>query len=206
MKATILILFLFLFLLCCNNVSKHGNNNLDTIILYEKNIKYKEEIFENKNLISEKYFYDNGNLWSVRHYKNGLIEGECKLYYYSGKIKFEILVENKQGYGKTFNEKGFLESEGNFFVGYHIGEISLKKINKHNIYYESGKLKSIENYDSIGLNGVFLNYYENGILKQEGFYKNSFLDSVWKYYNDKGNLIKEEFYKFDTLLKTIKYD
>lgn len=111
------------------------------------------------------YFFKDGiKVLSEENYKNGLLEGDYKIYYINGKLTEWSIYKNGllHGTSKRFSENDILIEEINYTVG---------KLNGPAIYYNtSGELI---------LKGTYLNdisvgaweSYENGVLK-ETFYPN----------------------------------
>lgn len=111
------------------------------------------------------YFFKDGNkVLSEENYKNGLLEGDYKIFYINGKLTEWSMYKNGllHGVSKRYAENDILIEEINYSEG---------KLNGPALYYNtSGELI---------LKGTYLNdisvgaweSYENGILK-ETFYPN----------------------------------
>ncbi|MBK9255985.1 MAG: toxin-antitoxin system YwqK family antitoxin [Saprospiraceae bacterium] len=91
---------------------------------------------------------------------------------------------NKDGHYKRFLPNGNLAEETIYKNGTITGE--------RKIYYESGKLEILENYDQNGmLQGLYQTFYEDGTLKSEKTYQNNVLTGIAKGFHPNGKL-KEE--------------
>tara|TARA_B100000809_G_scaffold119961_2_gene118201 strand:- start:3171 stop:3749 length:579 start_codon:yes stop_codon:yes gene_type:complete len=66
---------------------------------------------------------------------------------------------------------------------------------EHRIYYNSGKLESIKNYDFGVLQGLSKVYFEDGVLKETGIYTNNERNDEWKVYYPNGKLKEQGHYK-----------
>ncbi|REC60635.1 hypothetical protein DRF65_19515 [Chryseobacterium pennae] len=124
------------------------------------------------------------------------------------------------GYVEKYNKSGELLSRNLFSFG--------KPIGTHKNYYDVGKIKSEEYYDSTGKKtGTWKNYYPSGELANVTNYKDDQLHGAKelyqkdylksqenfdhgkkisnKYYDDKGNLQSEAYYENDKFIKEIIY-
>jgi len=88
-------------------------------------------------------------------------------------------------------------------------DISPDEINKEGVvclYYDSGKLKSLSQYDDKKLNGVSCTYYESGQVKSREFYKEDQLEGLSKSYYETGKTQTEEMYFKGILISKISYN
>jgi TonB family protein len=76
----------------------YPNGNLETVIVYEKNVRQGEAII----------YWENGNVKEKRNYVNDKIEGGVTTYYLNGKTKENYFIEN----GKRFGPYVFNDSLG----------------------------------------------------------------------------------------------
>lgn len=68
-------------------------------------------------------------------------------------------------------------------------------------YYESGKIKSIEQYNDNKKNGKWSQFYENGQTDYEIEYLNDTKSGVWNWYFENGQIGAKENYRNNLLLK-----
>ncbi|WCO03608.1 toxin-antitoxin system YwqK family antitoxin [Psychroserpens ponticola] len=143
-------------------LERKDESNGKWIQFYKKNDSIPAKIFELKNgKLNGQYrqYYENGQLELIENYLDEKITGLGVNYYKSGKLRDSVkfrLDTARNGY--VFSNKTFMKS-----------------------YYENGKPKKIENYDSLGVkNGVWSDFYDNGQIKIEQYFtnKNTYLDNA----------------------------
>ncbi|MGG5487315.1 toxin-antitoxin system YwqK family antitoxin [Gaetbulibacter jejuensis] len=188
------------------------------------------EMAEERNKPEEYYeYHDNGNVllkaFKDKNTKDGeiVLTGEFIIYYEDGtkRMSGTLLKGKKDGYIFNYNEKGIITDMENY---------SLDVLNSRDTYYESGKLKKVNNFENDLLNGEFKEFYESGNLKYHYYYKdgkhhgegknyyeNGNLeakgnliegkqDGLWKYYYDNASLAAEIVYKNGEIVSQNKYD
>ncbi|MEY8869828.1 toxin-antitoxin system YwqK family antitoxin [Meridianimaribacter flavus] len=188
------------------------------------------EMAEERNKPEEYYeYHDNGNVllkaFKDKNTKDGeiVLTGEFIIYYEDGtkRMSGTLLKGKKDGYIFNYNEKGIITDMENY---------SLDVLNSRDTYYESGKLKKVNNFENDLLNGEFKEFYESGKLKYHYYYKdgkhhgegknyyeNGNLeakgnliegkqDGLWKYYYDNASLAEEIVYKNGEIVSEKKYD
>ncbi len=102
-----------------------------------------------------KWYYENGNVFQIINYKNGILFGDRKVYFENGKLKSETTYKNGKidGAWKEFYETG---------ISFETG------------FYEKGEKE-----------GHWKTFYTNGKLKEEGNYVFDRKVDIWKtYYYD----------------------
>ncbi|PKP54246.1 MAG: hypothetical protein CVT92_00390 [Bacteroidetes bacterium HGW-Bacteroidetes-1] len=100
--------------------------------------------------------------------------------------------EKKTGYWEGRFPSGIVRYAGQFYNDKPIGEFKY--------YFESGKLRAINDFTSNGLKAYNKTFTESGILIAEGIYLDQKKDSLWKFYNDvDGSLLSEEIFKNNNL-------
>ena len=112
------------------------------------------------------YYHENSDsISAIEHYKNGLKNGNWKVFYKSGILAHELNYINgsKEGVVKEYNEDGKLIFE---------------------IQYKNGKE-----------NGLSVLYYGDEKLRERGLYKNGERDGKWQQYDEQGVLKNEMTYK-----------
>ena len=185
---------------------------------------------EERNKPEEYYeYHDNGNVllkaFKDKNTKDGeiVLTGEFIIYYEDGtkRMSCTLLKGKKDGYIFNYNEKGIITDMESY---------SLDVLNSRDTYYESGKLKKVNNFENDLLNGEFKEFYESGKLKYHYYYKdgkhhgegknyyeNGNLeakgnliegkqDGLWKYYYDNASLAEEIVYKNGEIVSEKKYD
>ena len=147
-----------------------------------------------KKYLNGKYVtrYDNGNIKTITHYKNGIKNGEEISYYKNGSIKTKNNYKNDELDGEQFlyDEDGNIEIKGNYKNGKLEGEY---------LIYNKGKLIRKLTYRNNFLNGEYEDYYSNGNVKTKRYYKNGSLDGKYEEYYENGNLKLKCYYKDDKL-------
>lgn len=97
--------------------------------------------------------------------------------------KYKIdLDQKKQGLFVLYDNEGNKIEEANFKDNLLDGERKL--------FYENGKIETLENYKSGKFDGVYQTFYQNGLLELEGIYKEDTMEGVWKRYYETGELME----------------
>ena len=126
-------------------------------------------------------YYNNGNLKSVIHYRNGKEDGLTTYYDdYYGFPSLEIMMKNGKRNGKMtkyfFN--GNIEVIANYQDDIQQGvyqEYDLKGNPIIACYYVDGKKT-----------GAYTTYHEKGMIKEKGAFKNDLFDGKWEYFDERG--------------------
>src|ERR1041385_1952856 len=71
----------------------------------------------------KKAFYENGQMESEKHYKNGVLNGPAKVYYENGHLAWEGFYNGGQldGTSKFYFDSGALEAERTYAYGVETG-------------------------------------------------------------------------------------
>ena len=175
MKKLILIFLLFIPTIFC-----YGQKTYK--ILYENGqLKETGQFDVNEKQTGEwKKYYENGKLYHVVNYENGVFKGEWKFYDENGKLTNILHSEN--GLSENFDENGKLWCIGKYKNG-------IDKIGEWKYYFPNGLTKRIENYKDGKLNGEYKSYeYNNGkvYIYSKGKYENGKEVGEWKYYFENG--------------------
>jgi len=96
--------------------------------------------YNNNNAIDKHYWYhDNGNLEAIENYKDGLLDGPCKVYYESGVLSTETSYSAgvQNGFTKIYREDGSLQSQGNIINGNRNGEWTFFDSTEKEVEYKS---------------------------------------------------------------------
>ncbi len=170
------------------NLYKNGAlfKKIETIRLnYDKHTQYdlhtQNKLIEYSLLDDElhgtlrQYQSDGQTLAEVANYKNGLRNGETRLYNLNGKVseKFNYVDDVKNGPFEIYNENGTLSMKGSLVNGLPHGQV----IN----YNALGKLDFIAGYDNGKKEGIY-KAYDNGKLMVSGKHSNGEPDGRWDYY------------------------
>lgn len=123
----------------------------DGILIDSANFKNGE-----RDGLTEQYFSSTGKLRVSANYKEGMLEGEYKVYYPNGTLQGEVIYKNG-------------EMDGEFKE-----------------YYENGNLRTIVNYKSGELNGLKEDYYENGNLWTRQEFKDNIPEGIYEIYYEDG--------------------
>ncbi|NVO20738.1 MAG: toxin-antitoxin system YwqK family antitoxin [Bacteroidetes bacterium] len=155
-----------------------------------------------------------GYLVTETYYKNNLLEGVAKKYYYgtnpasvidykAGKINGKKKVYYENAAGKVTEESEYTDDikngTSNFFAinGDPIAEFIYKDGQLEGVqksYYPGKKLLSEQNYLHNLESGLYKEYYESGKVKIESNYKAGKLEGPYKEYNEDGGLLNEGAY------------
>jgi antitoxin component YwqK of YwqJK toxin-antitoxin module len=143
---------------------------------------------EERNKPEEYYeYYENGNValktFKDKNTKDGeiFLNGEFIMYYEDGTMLAKGNYVNTEMDGDIYfyNENGVLFN----VINYTLGVLKSKYE-----YFESGQIKSINNYENDLLNGEFKEYYESGKIKYHYYYKDNKHHGEGKTYYENGNL------------------
>jgi len=143
---------------------KKGNLFLH-IDYYVSGSKQMEAYSHDKNLANYEgevvWFFENGTIFQIVHYKKGVLNGKRQVYYPNGKQNNEVsYVDGKQ--------------QGIWLA-----------------YYKNGKIKEQGSYENNQKEGPWKSYYEDGSLKSEGQYVFDNKIDTWKTYYYDGMKEKE---------------
>lgn len=107
-----------------------------------------------------KWYFENGNVFQVVNYKNGVLFGDRRVYFENGKLKSETAYKNgkKDGLWKSYFESGQLEETGNYERG--------EKEGLWKIYCENGKLKEEGKYVFDRKVDVWKTFYYDGTAQK----------------------------------------
>ena len=167
---------------------------------------------------------DNGILKFDCVYRNGLLNGEKKVFFKNGTIKESSNFSNGNlnGLRKTWYENGAKESE-EIYVNGVLDSIQLifhengnlqferpykngKKNGLHNEYYENGKLKSETIYIENMKTDLAIIWFENGKIMSESSYNVDKLDGLSKTYHKNGKISSKSKYKDNLLISKRCWD
>jgi len=107
-------------------------------------------------------------------------------------------IETKNEFGYTIKysrNKADFSKEGLYTAHYPNGQ-KYEEANyvldtlhgERKVYYESGKLEIIENYNMGKFTSPYKRFYENGEIQQEGNYDNNVANGEWKKYYKNGQI------------------
>ena len=142
-------------------------------------------------------YYDNGVVSTKRPYKNGMLDGELKVYSKDGRIRRMIKFKDNKQHGEEifYYENGNIEYKFNYKEGKrHYVQIS---------YYENGKRKNKWNCKDGEPHGEYISYYKSGEKKASGFYKYAYHKKTkvrGEYFKDDVGYYKNKNIKYKELL------
>jgi len=141
---------------------------------------YKNNLLEG---VAKKYFYGT-NPASVIDYKQGKMNGKKKVYYENaaGKLTEESEYTNDIKSGSS----NFYAINGDPIAEFIYKDGLLEGVQKS--YYPGKKLLSEQNYVHNLESGLYREYYESGKVKTEGNYKDGKMDGKWVENNEDGTL------------------
>jgi uncharacterized protein len=177
-----------------------------------KGILTAKEYYVNDTLQGNSYLYNNGKLFQIKTFKDGLAEGTslqfnkdslitCITIYKGGFIKKVTKINqvntegHKEGSWKTFYPDLTVKWEGNYTDG--------KRDGYFKTYDEKGQLVTVEKYinDVLQHNPPELakldiksTYYSNGVVKSTGPYKDNVPFGEHRMYDTSGNPQRADIY------------
>lgn len=179
--ALIVILFLISIVsVMAQNVGQPGN---DSIVNYTDIQGNKQGKWIRK--------YDKDKIAYMGYFKNNMLVGNYKRWYYSGALKAEINYneEGSVGYAKLYWDNGKLMATGKY-INQNVkdsiwqyygtdGILMLKESYKNGVldgntvaYFRNGNRSKLAPYTNGKLNGIYKEYWEdNGITRLEIYYK-----------------------------------
>ena len=142
--------------------------------------------------------YPSGKLKSTVPSRNGLRDGQMKMYYETGELMYEGVWKNnfQEGLWKLYFENGDIKRENIFKGGNKIHQKEYYLGNK--IHFEGEYSENNENEV-----GKWIYYHKNSKIKEEKVFTDG-ISSVTKEYDEEGTLVLEEnILKNDTENNTI---
>ena len=169
----------------------------------------------------EKIYYENGQISSIKNYKDGKANGEYIEYYTDGELKlkgsyknglregeFKTYLINSKSAGSMFYKNGkeikstltpYMKED--VFFNYSDKteaqmDIRDKKDGYYHMYYLNGRVMRLVPCNEQGLyDGTFMQYYESGQLAQKGYFKNGLEEGEFIWYYEDGKIKEKAFYK-----------
>ena len=154
-------------------------------------------------------YYDTKNLYAEYLYKNNIWHGMARIFYESGKLKFEGEYDEGKEVGEHIykHENGVISNIGTFIDGkaeglftlkYESGNISAKTMYENGLLHgehiarfdnDGNTLRRVYHYITGRYSGIFETYYENGNMESEGAYVDSTVRSPYYSSVKNGNWI-----------------
>jgi len=111
-------------------------------------------------------------------------------------------IENKDDNGvlveKYSRRKDTFAKQGEYLAFYPNGQVLEQSWYENDtlngerkLFYESGKIESIEHQNHGKYEGTYQHYYENGQLSNEGQYVDNEMSGIWKRWYESGELMEE---------------
>jgi len=191
--------------------NKEGKDDGDWKFYYENsNLKQSLHFVSDIEDGIQINYYENGKVSDSGKVVKGKIEGEYTYFTKEGKIyskqvfKNGILILEKSimpsGSERVYsrNKDGILDlisysADGNKIA--HFKENSSGEIEGlDSVFYESGLIHQINNYQNGELNGISRTFYQNGKLRSEVYVKNGEDEGPYKEYFPNGILSKKGYY------------
>lgn len=161
---------------------KEGKQNGLFQLYTEDGILIDNALFKDgeRDGITEQFYNDTGKIRISVNYKNGILDGEYRIYYPNEKLQAETYYANGElsGEYKEYYENGNIRLTGNYKENLPDGEWKF--------YLEKGNLQSVVNYKAGELNGLKEDYYENGNLWTRQEFKNNIQEGVHEVYYEDG--------------------
>jgi len=180
-------------------------------------------------------YSEEGNIITLTEYKvgfmksqekinrrdaNSLKQGKWKTFYENGNPHFELMYLNDtlNGFSKEYNPDGTLKGISKYNMGVLEKDVpELSALDMRNIYYEDGRIKSVETYKDGLPEGTFKYYdttgkvtdakiYKDGVLMAQGIFDEMGKEQgQWKEYHPDGTLRWEGEYKDGVKVGEWKY-
>ncbi len=141
--------------------------------------KIKYDTLQSANIKVDKEYYPNGNIKSIKNYKDSIPFGNHLFYDKDGKIEKAI----------SYNEYGIKSGEGLF-------DDKMNKQGKWIFFYDDGNIKAEGEYVDDKRENQWIFYYQNGVIYQKGNYKNGLPEGLWQLFYENSNLWRSEKYLF----------
>ncbi len=200
-------------------VNSHGDDGL------VKNTSYRKSgsVISQGDYLNQKkhgkwmYYDEQGIVRALETYKSDVLDGEFKVFYYTGQVSEEGLFENgkREGIHKEYFVSGEIKSEAKFVAGLEQGEIKawdspnvkLYKgqmsngvaVGEWHYYLPNGKIEYRILYDDSGKeikrkfeNGEQEEFYDSGIPKSYFEYKNGKKHGPFQEFYNKGDFVRRE--------------
>ncbi len=156
------------------------------------------------------YFYPDGEIAIVAHFKDGLRDSLWQYYNTSGRITTQIAYKNNQKHG-TF-QSYFDNGNAQWIKNYNQDQV----VGFANSFFENGQVHIQTGFANSEFHGFYREYYNNGTLKMEGKYENGKLMQVNFINSFEGEKLKEypiqngtgtlfEFWENGNIRKRIQY-
>ena len=146
-------------------------------------------------------YWDNGNLKSEIHYKNGKINGLAIWYYENGKKYYEAnyIDEKLEGPLTTWHSNGYLKSREVY---------RNDMLNGKSIQYNTQGIKTEEVFFvNDTMHGEYRAWYDDRTKRIEGQYIYGMMDGRWFYWDQYGYLVGEgDFQKGTGVQKKYNFD
>lgn len=196
------------------NYKNHKKDGWEISYYFTGEIKRKTLFKDNEATGQSQEFYRDGNIKQIVDHTNPKsikITNYQKNKNIANECQFKGIPGFGDDYGYTCN--------GEYRSYYESGKIKTienlnngDRIGKYQLFYESGNLKSFANYISIDglrdniLNDVSKSFYENGNLQSETRYKNGKFHGTSKHFSEDGKLLSEINFKNGRAIKILKLD
>jgi len=175
----------------CNYFEGKKNGNYRQLYPSGK-IKIKAYFTIDKIDSTYKAFYENGKIAETGNYK--LIPKLAKNDTFSLKAAIKVIDQFqsfKSGEWKYYYPNGqlmeideFKEKDTTEYLQYYYDSSGIEMINngkgERQKFYNTGKTKSITQYNDGEPNGIYKHFKPNGELRRSGYYSNGLMDSTWK--------------------------
>jgi antitoxin component YwqK of YwqJK toxin-antitoxin module len=170
---------------------------------------------EGKRIGEWRFFHEDGNLYEVLYYDNGVLNGNYKQYnqdgilvqdynYKNGKIDGLVLLYYSFGalsdsiYYSSGKRNGLARS---YYYNGQLYSVLTNKDNRANgqstKYFPNGKVKEEATFTDGMYDRNYVSYYSDGTIYAEGKYVFDKKEGPWKYYHQNGKIFKTATYKSD---------
>jgi antitoxin component YwqK of YwqJK toxin-antitoxin module len=153
-------------------------------------------VFSCRQKQESREYYRNGNVKSIKEFRNGQLHGKYTSYYLSGTKESEEEYRN----GKLF---------GSMILYYENGDttelvrfLEHGKEGEQRLYFPGNRVKMTLGWMHDYREGPERHYLESGLLSVCGNYKGGVKDSIWTFYDSTGKIQTEEYWRMGILDST----
>ncbi len=151
-------------------ISEVVQDKIDMADSYYGKFKYNGDPFTGKAID----YHENGNIKTLRHFKNGMYDGMWTEWYANGNRKFQGDRRKNKGQGLTkwWFENGQLKKQGTYDMDKQQGVVVR--------WHDNGQLQSIRYYEQDKATGGWSTFDRNGDVFDEGDNNNLFYRSFFE--------------------------
>ncbi len=207
MKKCLILIFIIIIISCKKKneqvIERYGNGLPKIVDIDENGKKTRYQYYESQKKRSivplkdtvkhGKYtlWYEDGNIWAVGEYKDGIKHDTAKEFYTNGRLKkLQFYEKGQMLIYRRYDEEGRKKSEINGI------DKSVKS------WHKNGQLR---NYIP-NMNGEYFEYFNDGSVKLRGQIVNGKADGPEAHFDLDGKQTKSIIYKQDSIIDSVLFD